>query len=449
MDMSLDDKLNMSLGDIARQSSNLQKLQQRRSGGGGGRGGKSVRARKSRRAAPYRTGRSGGGGESRSSSLPKENRVYVGNLPWSVGWKQLKDHMRQAGNVVHADVLMYRDGRSSGGGIVEFASAKDAKRAIRELNDSALVGRNIIVREDREDGTARSSSRDEGSSSASSSNNRVYVGNLPWSVDWKQLKDHMRQAGNVVHADVLMYRDGRSSGGGIVEYASAKDAKRAIRELTDTTLGGRGIFVREDREPASSSTPSAAPSSKRGGGGRTGNSRKCFVGNLPWDLTWQELKDHMRKAGRVVHADILTRNDGKASGGGIVEYETAAEAKRAMRDLHDTTLKGRGIIVREDREEESSSSAGTSAKRSSGGSQDVRVYVGNLSWDTTWKQLKDHMRQSGNVVHADILLRKDGKSTGGGIVEYSSAAEASRAIRDLTHTQLMGREIFVREDREN
>lgn len=58
----------------------------------------------------------------------------------------------------------------------------------------------------------------------------------------------MREAGEVVHADVLMGRGDRSKGWGIVEYASADAAQNAIDILNDTDLSGRSIFVREDRE---------------------------------------------------------------------------------------------------------------------------------------------------------------------------------------------------------
>ncbi|KAK1746733.1 hypothetical protein QTG54_002077 [Skeletonema marinoi] len=40
------------------------------------------------------------------------NRVYVGNLAWSVSWQDLKDHMRDAGDVQYSKVLTDRDGRS-------------------------------------------------------------------------------------------------------------------------------------------------------------------------------------------------------------------------------------------------------------------------------------------------------------------------------------------------
>ena len=78
--------------------------------------------------------------------------MFVGNLAWTVTWRELKDHMRVAGlEVVHADVLMGADGRSKGCGIVEFQDVDSASRACAMLNDSELMGRQIFVREDREE----------------------------------------------------------------------------------------------------------------------------------------------------------------------------------------------------------------------------------------------------------------------------------------------------------
>lgn len=63
-------------------------------------------------------------------------------------------------------------------------------------------------------------------------------------------------------------------------------ARNAISQLTDTELMGRPILVREDRGDGSSLG--------RGVGGGAG--AKVFVGNLSWQVVWQDLKDHMRQA---------------------------------------------------------------------------------------------------------------------------------------------------------
>ncbi|KAM0322399.1 hypothetical protein ACHAQA_009466 [Verticillium albo-atrum] len=82
--------------------------------------------------------------------------------------------------------------------------------------------------------------------------------------------------------------------------------------------------------------------------------------------------------------------------------------------------------------------------------QDRRVYVGNLSYDVKWHHLKDFMRQSGEVLFADVLLLPNGMSKVGfyTIVEYATREQAQNAVATLSNQNLMGRLIYVREDRE-
>ena len=58
--------------------------------------------------------------------------------------------MKSVGHILRADILESTDGRSRGCGIVEYADARDAVKAVQTLNDSELNGRRILVREDRE-----------------------------------------------------------------------------------------------------------------------------------------------------------------------------------------------------------------------------------------------------------------------------------------------------------
>ena len=81
-------------------------------------------------------------------------------------------------------------------------------------------------------------------------------------------------------------------------------------------------------------------------------------------------------------------------------------------------------------------------------SEGKRLYVGNLAFDCAWYDLKDHFKSCGNVVRADIMEEHGGRSKGCGIVEFALAEEAQLAIATLNDTDLKGRPIFVREDRE-
>lgn len=77
-------------------------------------------------------------------------KLFVGSLPWSVNEQLLHSTFEAHGTVVSAKVINDREtGRSRGFGFVEMENSEDAKRAIKELNESNLGGRNIIVNEAR------------------------------------------------------------------------------------------------------------------------------------------------------------------------------------------------------------------------------------------------------------------------------------------------------------
>lgn len=78
------------------------------------------------------------------------NKLYVGNLPYSVRDEDLQQSFGQFGTVTSAKVMMERDtGRSKGFGFVEMGSDADAQAAINGMNGQALGGRNVVVNEAR------------------------------------------------------------------------------------------------------------------------------------------------------------------------------------------------------------------------------------------------------------------------------------------------------------
>jgi RNA recognition motif-containing protein len=207
--------------------------------------------------------------------------VYVGNLPWQTSWQDLKDHMRKAGTVTRADVFVDETGRSKGCGIVEYSTPEEAQNAIKTLNDTKLdeTERLIFVREDREEraftpavvprgggGLGRGMGRGRGGPvgggfnphpgmgrggfvppAPSARGRQVFIGNLPYTTSWQDLKDRFRQAGNIIRADVLLDTTGRSKGQGTVLFESPGDAQKAIRMFDNTDFMQRIISVHEDK----------------------------------------------------------------------------------------------------------------------------------------------------------------------------------------------------------
>jgi hypothetical protein len=78
------------------------------------------------------------------------NKLYVGNLPYSVRDSDLEQAFGQFGSVTSAKVMMERDtGRSKGFGFVEMGSDAEAQAAISGMNGQALGGRSVVVNEAR------------------------------------------------------------------------------------------------------------------------------------------------------------------------------------------------------------------------------------------------------------------------------------------------------------
>ena len=78
------------------------------------------------------------------------NKLYVGNLAYSVRDESLHQAFSQFGAVTSAKVMMDRDtGRSKGFGFVEMGSDAEAQSAINGMNGQALEGRAIVVNEAR------------------------------------------------------------------------------------------------------------------------------------------------------------------------------------------------------------------------------------------------------------------------------------------------------------
>ena len=100
--------------------------------------------------------------------------------------------------------------------------------------------------------------------------NKLYVGNLPYSVRDSDLEQAFGQFGAVTSAKVMMERDtGRSKGFGFVEMGSDAEAQAAINGMNGQPLGGRSVVVNEAR-PMESRPPRTGGFGGGGGGGYGG-----------------------------------------------------------------------------------------------------------------------------------------------------------------------------------
>ncbi|KAM7360017.1 splicing factor 2 [Cochliomyia hominivorax] len=194
-----------------------------------------------------------------------ESRIYVGNLPPDIRTKDIQDLFHKFGKVTFVDL---KNRRGPPFAFVEFEDARDADDAVKARDGYDYDGYRLRVEFPRGGGPGsyRGNRNDGGGGGGGGSGRggrdgaggrggrgpptkrsqyRVMVTGLPPSGSWQDLKDHMREAGDVCFADT--YKDGT----GVVEFLRHEDMKYAIKKLDDSRFRSHEgevsyIRVRED-----------------------------------------------------------------------------------------------------------------------------------------------------------------------------------------------------------
>nr|CAG4648990.1 EOG090X0HR1 [Polyphemus pediculus] len=219
-----------------------------------------------------------------SNSRNNEARIYVGNLPPDIRTKDIEDLFYKFGKIAYIDL---KNRRGPPFAFVEFEDPRDAEDAVHARDGYDYDGYRLRVEFPRgsqhgggggggrggEGGSGSNGGRTRGPP-ARRTNYRVLVTGLPPTGSWQDLKDHMREAGDVCYADT--YKDGT----GMVEFLRYEDMKYAIKKLDDSRFRsheGEVTYVRvkedsgdgrsgggRDRERSRSYSPGGKTRGSRG-----------------------------------------------------------------------------------------------------------------------------------------------------------------------------------------
>ncbi|KAL8130504.1 hypothetical protein V2J09_019659 [Rumex salicifolius] len=177
----------------------------------------------------------------------------------------------------------------------------------------------------------------------------IYVGNLPGDVKESEIEDLFYKYGRIL--DIELKLPPRPPCYSFVEFESSRDADDAIRGRdgynfdgcrlrVELAHGGRGSSGSDRRGYGGGGGERERGGGGGGGGGRFGASRhsefRVIVRGLPTSASWQDLKDHMRKAGDVCFAEVSRDSEGTY---GLVDYTNSEDMKYAMRKLDDTEFR--------------------------------------------------------------------------------------------------------------
>ncbi|XP_007909131.1 serine/arginine-rich splicing factor 5 [Callorhinchus milii] len=193
-------------------------------------------------------------------------RVFIGRLSPQVRERDVEKFFKGYGRIREIDL-------KRGFGFVEFDDPRDADDAVYELNGKELFRERITVElakaPPRRGGRFGSRFNYQRSRTERSSGQRygppvrteyrLIVKNLSSRVSWQDLKDIMRQAGEVTFTDAHRTHNNE----GIVEFASYSDLKSAIEKLDGKEINGRRIQLIEESRHRRSWTRSRSRTSTR------------------------------------------------------------------------------------------------------------------------------------------------------------------------------------------
>ncbi|XVE73324.1 hypothetical protein DITRI_Ditri11bG0108500 [Diplodiscus trichospermus] len=171
---------------------------------------------------------------------------------------------------------------------------------------------------------------------SSRSSRTLYVGNLPGDVREREVEDLFYKYGPIVHIELKI--PPRPPGYAFLEFEEARDAEDAIRGRDGYDFGGYRLRVElaHGGRGRSSIDHHSSHSSGRGRGPSRRSEYRVLVTGLPSSASWQDLKDHMRRAGDVCFSQVFRDGSGTT---GIVDYTNYDDMKYAIKKLDDSEFR--------------------------------------------------------------------------------------------------------------
>uniref|UniRef100_A0A2P2J5K5 Arginine/serine-rich splicing factor n=3 Tax=Rhizophora mucronata TaxID=61149 RepID=A0A2P2J5K5_RHIMU len=166
----------------------------------------------------------------------------------------------------------------------------------------------------------------------------LYVGNLPGDIREREIEDLFYKYGPIIDIDLKI--PPRPPGYAFVEFEDPRDAEDAIYGRDGYDFDGYPLRVELAHGGRRMSSPVDRYSSYSGSSGGRGSSRRSdyrvLVTGLPPSASWQDLKDHMRRAGDVCFSQVFRDRGGMT---GIVDYTNYEDMKYAIRKLDDSEFR--------------------------------------------------------------------------------------------------------------
>ncbi|KAM3299013.1 hypothetical protein ACQJBY_040486 [Aegilops geniculata] len=356
-----------------------------------------------------------------------DTNLYVGNLPASVTSNKLKELFLPFGRIVRSKVVDDRfTGVSQGYGFVKYAELRSATAAIERMNGRLVDGKTLEVRVAGPPSSVFYPSMQAVSETCSLPSKevdpcRLYVCNLPLSMDTLKLLEHFLPFGKVT--DIKVPKDqatGLGKGYGFVKYSDSHHAAQAITNLNGFLVEGKKIDVRV-AEVSSTRTIKEI------------DMANLYVCNIPASIDTDKLVALFSPFGKITHARVAADQ-----GYGFVKFADSQCAAEAIALMNGSLVEGETLIVRV---------AGLSPLASSSVVQGSpipslemkksRLYVTNLPRSMNADKLVELFVPFGKISKVVINLEYS-------LVYYADAASVTTAVEHMDGYLIGGKSLVVK-----
>eukprot|EP00531_Pseudo-nitzschia_arenysensis_P015161 CAMPEP_0116149502 /NCGR_PEP_ID=MMETSP0329-20121206/18993_1 /TAXON_ID=697910 /ORGANISM="Pseudo-nitzschia arenysensis, Strain B593" /LENGTH=358 /DNA_ID=CAMNT_0003645843 /DNA_START=121 /DNA_END=1197 /DNA_ORIENTATION=- len=206
----------------------------------------------------------------------------------------------------------------------------------------------------------------------------------------------------------------------------------------------------DDNPPAApqDSNGDSAPANTSGDAGSGGEQVKLYVGNLDYATDEQRLRDEFSQFGTIDDVFLPTeRGTNRPRGFGFVTFSTREAAEKAISKMDQAQLDGRTIRVNESRPkgERGAAGPGGSGSFNSSGKDEVKLYVGNLSFDTPESEIRRIFEEFGTVTDCFMPTDRESGRVRGFAFVTMPASEAETACNKVNGQEVDGRALRVNE----
>jgi nucleolin len=221
-----------------------------------------------------------------------------------------------------------------------------------------------------------------------------------------------------------------------VKVAPKGAQKKAVKEESEEE---------DDEEEKAPAKKSSAPAGAKG-------SYECYVGNLPFNASENDLKEFFASCGEVDSVNLLKGPDGRSKGIAFVRFNDE-DAQTSAVQFNGEDYSGRQIRVeksipkeqrapREDFRAGQAGGAGGFTKNTERDPNSTTVFVGNLGYRTSEDTVAGFFGDCGEVKAVRIAYDQDGRSRGFAHVEFASTDSVDGAMSKAGQ-ELDGRAVRV------